>query len=157
YTREELLEGFPPPPRHKPDPSAPRPKFNGHAPHGLERFHEPLKAPPTITVSPSRWGRRWPMRGAANRLPLRCGTAGAPGPTSGRQVGARRSGKPSTAPALLAARYTPWQSSTGIFVIHGTTRRMVPRSTSTRRKIHRTRQIQQTATIQIRWILILFG
>src|SRR5262249_22988227 len=32
------------PARHKPDPTAERPKFNGHAPPGLERFHEPLKA-----------------------------------------------------------------------------------------------------------------
>src|SRR5262249_58280169 len=36
----------PPPTRHKPDPSASRPKFNGHAPPGLERFHGPLKAIP---------------------------------------------------------------------------------------------------------------
>jgi DNA primase RepB-like protein len=42
YSRDELLNAFPPPPRRKPDPSASRPKFNGHAPPGLERFHEPL-------------------------------------------------------------------------------------------------------------------
>src|SRR5262249_20627899 len=46
YTRDELLEAFPPPPRHVPNQNVPRPKFNGHAPPGLERFHEPLKAIP---------------------------------------------------------------------------------------------------------------
>jgi hypothetical protein len=46
YSRDELIKAFPPPPRHKPDANAPRPKFNGRAPPGLERFHEPLKSLP---------------------------------------------------------------------------------------------------------------
>jgi putative DNA primase/helicase len=48
YSRDELLEAFPPPTRRKPDPSEPRPKFNGHAAPGLERFHQPLKSIPAI-------------------------------------------------------------------------------------------------------------
>jgi Primase C terminal 2 (PriCT-2) len=44
HTRDSLLDAFPPPARRpRVDPTGPRPNFNGHAPPGLERFHEALK------------------------------------------------------------------------------------------------------------------
>src|SRR5262245_54622574 len=46
YDRDELIKAFPPPVRHKRDPKASRPKFNGHAPPGLERFIVPLRGIP---------------------------------------------------------------------------------------------------------------
>lgn len=48
YGRDELIKAFPPPVRHKPDPKAPRPTLNGHAPPGLGRFSAPLKAIPAV-------------------------------------------------------------------------------------------------------------
>jgi hypothetical protein len=71
YGRDELIAAFPPPVRHKPDPKAPRPTFNGHAPLGLERFHAPLKSIPADTYGMCiRDGQAPPRSGPSRSTPM---------------------------------------------------------------------------------------
>ena len=94
YSGHELVAAFPPPPRAEPKSPWPRPKLNGHAPPGLERFggeNGPLKA-----ISPDNYGD-WLRVGMAlheesggSADGLRFGITGARHRKSGRLASARR-------------------------------------------------------------------
>ena len=86
YGRDELIKAFPPPVRHKPDPKAPRPTLNGHAPPGLGASAPHSKpsrrwttAPPSGLAKPSA------TKAEAVAQRWRSGMHGAqPAPTNGR-------------------------------------------------------------------------